>query len=112
MSINAIPPLPLFAPTGGSSVTNSVAANSGLGKGTGLAQAGGDFAKFLDNALQQVDALQKNADAASTALATGQAPDIHTVMIALDKANLALSLTVQVRNKALDAYQEIMRMQI
>lgn len=112
MSINAIPPLPLLTPVGGNSAVNSAAPTSGTGKGSGLAQAGGDFAKFLDSALQQVDSLQKNADAASTALATGQAPDIHTVMIALDKANLAMSLTVQVRNQALDAYQQIMGMQI
>ena len=78
----------------------------------GTQPAGTDFGSFLKDALQQVDALQKNADAASLSLSTGQTQDIHTAMIALEKANLSLSLTVEVRNKVLDAYNQIMRMQI
>ncbi len=73
---------------------------------------GPDFSKFLTDALGQVDALQKNADEASLQLATGQVDDLSTVMIALEKANLSLSLTVVTRDKVLDAYNQIMRMQI
>jgi flagellar hook-basal body complex protein FliE len=71
-----------------------------------------DFAGFLKNEISKVDALLKNADAASIELATGQAQDLHTVMVALEKANLSLGLTVEVRNKVLDTYNQIMRMQI
>ena len=46
------------------------------------------------------------------ALASGQAPDLHSVTIAAEKATLSFQLAVQVRNKALEAYQEIMRMQL
>ncbi|KLU60372.1 flagellar hook-basal body complex protein FliE [Peptococcaceae bacterium CEB3] len=110
MSLNAVAPLALLTP--GSGAVNNAAPFSGAGAKTGLGPTGANFGKFLDQALQQVDGLQKNADAAGIALATGQAPDIHSVMIALDKASLAMSLTVEVRNKALAAYQELMQMQI
>ncbi|CAA7602969.1 Flagellar hook-basal body complex protein FliE [Acididesulfobacillus acetoxydans] len=110
MSLSAVAPLALLTP--GNSAVNNAAPLSGAGTKTGPGLTGANFGKFLGQALQQVDGLQKNADAASIALATGQAPDIHSVMIALDKASLAMSLTVEVRNKAMDAYQELMRMQI
>lgn len=71
-----------------------------------------DFAGFLKNELYKVDALQKNADVSSIELATGQTQDLHTVMVALEKASLSLGLTIEVRNKVLDAYNQIMRMQI
>lgn len=80
--------------------------------GNGAAKMGADFSQFLQEALKEVDELQKTADAASVGLATGQIQDLHTVMVALEKASLSLSMTVEVRNKVLDAYHEIMRMQI
>jgi flagellar hook-basal body complex protein FliE len=80
--------------------------------GKGAAKVGADFSQFLADALKEVDALQKNADVASVGLATGQIQDLHTAMVALEKANLSLSMTVEVRNKVLDAYHEIVRMQI
>ena len=70
------------------------------------------FSNFLDSALQQLDNSQKNADKAVMDMATGQAPDLHTAMVALEKANLNITLAVEVRNKVLDAYHEVMRMQI
>jgi len=76
------------------------------------AKAGTDFSKFLKDALGQVDALQKNADAASVQVATGQVDDLSTAMVAIQKASLSLSLTVATRDKVLDAYNQIMRMQI
>lgn len=78
----------------------------------GAAKAGEDFGKFLQDALQRVDNLQKEADVASLGLATGQIQDLHTAVIAMEKASVALSLTVEVRNKVIDAYHEMMRMQI
>ena len=80
--------------------------------GTANGAKGTDFSKFLTDALGQVDALQKNTDAASLQLATGQVDDLSSVMVALEKASLSLSLTVATRDKALDAYNQIMRMQI
>jgi len=70
------------------------------------------FQSFLTEALQQVNELQFNADAAATLLATGGDIDFHQVAVAAEKANLSLQLTVQIRNRIIEAYQEIMRMQI
>jgi len=78
----------------------------------GAAKVGADFSQFLKDALQEVDNLQKQAEVASIGLATGQIQDLHTAVIAMEKASLSLSLTVEIRNRVLDAYQEIMRMQI
>ncbi len=75
-------------------------------------QSGSDFSKFLSDALQKVNDLQKTSDVASAGLVSGEVEDMHTAVIAMEKASLALSLTVEVRNKVLDAYQEMMRMQI
>lgn len=111
MSIQPIPPImPLGAiqATAPTSLTNTPNVNSG----DGAQKAGTDFAKFLDDALNQVNALQTNADAASMKLATGQVEDMSTAVVALQKASMALSLTVSVRDKVLDAYNQVMRMQM
>lgn len=83
-----------------------------ISSGGGTQSSGPDFSKFLTDALSQVDALQKNAEVASLQLATGQVDDLSSVMVALEKANLSLSLTVATRDKVLDAYNQVMRMQI
>jgi flagellar hook-basal body complex protein FliE len=62
------------------------------------------------NALDNVNALQNNASSAATQFALGQSSDIHSVMIAGQKAGITLELTTQVRNKIVDAYQSIMQM--
>jgi flagellar hook-basal body complex protein FliE len=71
-----------------------------------------DFGKLLSEALDSVNHLQKDAEKASINLAAGKIQDISQVTIATEKATVALQLTMQVRNKVIDAYQEIMRMQV
>ena len=73
---------------------------------------GESFADNLKTAIDSVDKLQKDADTKMQALATGRSQNIHETMIASEKADLALRLMVQVRNKVIDAYQEIMKMQV
>lgn len=111
MSIQPIVPiLPLGAM---SPITpTSLESTPNIGSGEGTHKAGTDFSKFLKDALNQVDALQTNADAASLQLATGKVQDMSEVMVALEKASLSLSLTVSIRDKVLDAYNQVMRMQI
>lgn len=70
-----------------------------------------DFSKMLSDAIRNVNSLQKDADTAAAKLALGEVDDVHQVMIATEQAKLALQLTVQVRNKLVEAYQEISRMQ-
>ena len=92
---------------------NTSSIQSGIGSITDKDQpAKSEFANFLDDALQKMDGLQKGADAATLQLATGQIQDVHSAMIALEKANLGFTLAVEVRNKVLDAYHEAMRMQL
>ncbi|MBS3872620.1 MAG: flagellar hook-basal body complex protein FliE [Firmicutes bacterium] len=74
--------------------------------------AGGSFAAQLNEALNEVNALQLKADDMATKLALGQIDDVHQVTIAMEKAALSLQLAVQVRNKMVEAYQEISRMQV
>lgn len=76
-----------------------------------MAPANGDaFANYLKDALSQVNEDQLSADMFNKALATGDVQDLHQVMIASQQSLLSLQLTVQIRNKVVEAYQEIMRM--
>lgn len=71
----------------------------------------GKFSELLLNALRNVNELQRVADEDSKKLVLGEADDIHRVMLSAEEAKLALQLTVQIRNKIVEAYQEIARMQ-
>jgi flagellar hook-basal body complex protein FliE len=71
-----------------------------------------EFGQFLQEALANVETAQTDAATAAQKLATGEIKDVAEVTIASEKATLALTLTVQVRNKVLEAYQEIMRMPV
>lgn len=70
------------------------------------------FSQALREALGEVNRLQVEADQVARKLVTGEIKDLSEVTVAAEKANLALQLTIQVRNKAIEAYQEIMRMQV
>jgi len=74
--------------------------------------ASASFASMLQQGLAQVNALQSAADEAIWRLAAGQADNLHEVMIAVERASIALELTIAIRNKLVEAYQEIMRMQV
>ncbi|MDZ4662091.1 MAG: flagellar hook-basal body complex protein FliE [Pseudomonadota bacterium] len=80
-------------------------------KGGGGAD-GKTFASTLKDAMGQVNELQKKADVEMQKLATGKAESIPDVLIAAEKADISLKLMVQVRNKIIDAYNEIMKMQV
>lgn len=70
------------------------------------------FDEMFKKALQDVNSAQKESEKLTNQLVTGEVKDIHEVMIASQKSSLSLQLTVQVRNKVVEAYQEIMRMQV
>lgn len=70
------------------------------------------FANYLKDALTKVSDLEKQSTALTEAFAAGKTDNIHQVMIAAEKADIALQFTMQIRNKIMDAYNEIMRMQI
>ena len=70
------------------------------------------FGQIFKDALKEVQAAQNQSEKMTNQLVSGEVQDVHEVMIASQKASLSLQLTVQVRNKAVEAYQEIMRMQL
>jgi flagellar hook-basal body complex protein FliE len=102
---------------GPGAVQAAVAAARALGPDSASAAAAsgavgaGSFAAALTNGLQSVEALQHNADKLSVQAATGDLTDVHDYMIAATQAKVATELTVAVRNKAIEAFQEIMRLQ-
>lgn len=71
-----------------------------------------DFGQILQDSIRMVDESQKTAETMTQQLITGETDDLHAVTIAAQQANLTLQLTVQVRNKVVEAYEEIMRMQV
>ncbi len=70
------------------------------------------FKDMLKNAISEVNHLQKDGEQKTLELAMGKSTDLHDVVIATEKANMALQLTLEIRNKMVEAYQEIMRMQV
>ena len=72
----------------------------------------GNFVGMLQNALGQLNDLAQNADAVATQAASGEDVDLHQVMMAMQSATLGFDLGLQVRNKLVEAYQEIIRMQV
>jgi flagellar hook-basal body complex protein FliE len=113
--LDGIQPAPL---TGGYGVDGppaldgslSLTGAPGLSGMSGVSGTG--FGEHLADAIDGVNRLQSGADGLVQKLAAGDVQDVHQVMLALNQASNAFGLTVQVRNKALEAYQEIMRMQV
>lgn len=76
------------------------------------AEAQQNFATTLKQAIASVNEQQIQSDTMTNKLINGGDVDLHEVMIASQKASVTLSATMEVRNKAVEAYQEIMRMSV
>ena len=74
--------------------------------------ASDSFASVLGRMVDEVSSKQAVASQAVTALQAGQKVPLHEAVIAMEEANVSFQLMIEVRNKLLDAYQELMRMQI
>mgnify|MGYP006302711577 CR=1 FL=1 len=70
------------------------------------------FTSLLQKNIEKVNNLQKNADKLKTDFALGKTDNIHSVTIATEKARIAMDLTVAIQSKVMNAYKEIMRMQV
>ena len=90
--------------------SGSISGAGGISGGDSVGQK--SFADTLNDAIQNVNELQKSSDKAMQNLATGRTDNVAEVMITAEKADIALKLMVQVRNKIIDAYQDIMKMQV
>jgi flagellar hook-basal body complex protein FliE len=126
-------------PTGGIDLSNLQESVAGLSKGSaaggidltnlqesspviteGLANAGAtqsggakkSFSDILEKLVGEVDGSIKAADAEKAKVLSGESTNLHQAMIAMQEAGVAFSMMVEVRNKLVESYQEIMRMQV
>jgi flagellar hook-basal body complex protein FliE len=95
----------ISSPSGGTGALDTSAAGAAT---TG----GGSFLNTLSAAAGQLNSTLVNADAAMANFAAGGSADLHTVILQMQDASLQLKLGVQVRDKLLEAYQDIMRLQV
>lgn len=70
------------------------------------------FGKTLAEAISKVDGAQEEAGQQISAFVAGEQENVHEVMIAMNQANLSFQLMTEVRNRVLETYQELMRMQV
>lgn len=89
---------------------SSVTAGSGSAKVEG--PSGPDFGKLVASSLDQLDGVQRNADSLAVQAATGELENIHDYTIAATQAQVTTQVTVAIRNKAVEAFNEIMRMPV
>ena len=94
---------------------NTSSITAGVAAGANASSVGGGsttpFAGLFQSMVEQTTALDQKASDAVTGLLGGQGVEIHDAMIATQKANIAFELALQVRNKAVAAYQQMMSMQ-
>jgi flagellar hook-basal body complex protein FliE len=91
----------------GAAVIRPIAPVGGPGRPTGPG-----FAETLKQAVADVTRAQQEAETAARAFATGQTTDVAATMIAVERANVTFQLMLQIRNRLLEAYQEIQRVQV
>lgn len=83
----------------------------GLGQAPTLkvSKPGENFHQVLESAVQQMNDVNQKADQAIQKLATGEIQDVHQVMLAVEKANLTFNTMMKIRNKLIEAYNEVMQ---
>jgi len=85
---------------------------SGVRKPQDLVPDGASFGQMLEQSLEKVNSYQNQADQAMKELISGRTKNVHETMLAVEKADASLKLMMQVRNKVLEAYKEIIKMQV
>ena len=96
------------------SKTSELNPAEGIG-GTQIAGVGAakpDFTNILERSVSEVNGKMQTADSEKTKLFTGETNNLHQAMIAMQEASVAFSLMVEMRNKLVEGYQEVMRMQV
>lgn len=78
----------------------------------GNIEGGKTFGDFLQDSLSKVNSLQQEANVAMEKLASGESQNLHETLLAVEKAEVSFKMMNQVRTKVIDAYREIMKMQI
>lgn len=93
------------------SAVNAIKNQASLPSGK-VQESGDDFGRMLMDAIKDVNATQQDTAKMQNELMAGRPVEYHTLMIAMEKASTAMALTMQVRNKLLESYQEISRMNV
>jgi flagellar hook-basal body complex protein FliE len=98
-------------------MTSSISGVNALGQNIGVSGRtsstsgeGTGFVQTLEETMQKVEALQTEAEKQVEGMVSGQGADVHSAMIAVEKADLSFQLMMQVRNKIVEAYQQISQM--
>lgn len=95
------------------SVINSIKPQSETGKSSNAEKVQGkSFKDVLKETIQEVNELQTQSDEEIMKFTSGQSTDVHSAMLAMQKADISFQTMMQIRNKILDAYKEIMRTQV
>lgn len=93
-------------------LNNMVAANDAKTSNGSAPIGGSSFAQMVNQKIEEANSLQKEADQLTESFLVGEPVEIHQMLIAMEKADLALRETMEIRNKLLEAYKEIEKMQI
>jgi len=93
-------------------ITNQTPLSLSKSDASPVSNAEKSFSDYLNSTIDQVVNAEKSSDTAVQKLNTGEAKNMHQVMLAVTEADISMRMLVQVRNKALDAYDKIMQMQI
>jgi flagellar hook-basal body complex protein FliE len=112
-------PEALSASKNAAAAADSAALGQGATGATGATGAAGSsaaqpasFSTVLANAVNDVNSTMQAAETAKSQVLSGETNNVHQSMIAVQESNVAFSLMVEVRNKLVDSYQELMRMQV
>ena len=108
-NVDAMTPDATPLPAGGIQMPSELAMPQGIGS---TQPVGSSFASMLGNMVSEVNAQSAVSGQAVSALQSGQNVPLHHAVIAMEEANVSFQLMVEVRNRLLESYQEIMRMQV
>ena len=97
---------------GGIKALGSIDPQAAYGIGGASGNPATSFANQLQKAISEVDGLQQNREDMVEGMVSGEVTEVHDVMIAAKESQMAFELLLEVRNKLLESYQEIMRMQV
>lgn len=91
----------------------SIKSSTGSSRTAGSSDSSnGEFSKLLKKSIDELNQVQETSDKALADMASGQLKDLHQAAIAIGKAETSMKLMLEVRNKALSAYKEILRTQV
>ena len=86
--------------------------NFALDEGAKVKKGAASFSEILKESISKVAELEKEADEQTEKLVKNETQDVHNTMISVQKADLSFQMMMQIRNKIIDAYQEIMKIQV